>query len=193
MRLTGGRLGRRHIAVPKAADRGAVRPTSDRVREALFSALASRCTLEGAVVLDVFAGSGALGLEAVSRGASHSTFIERDRATARTLRENAKGLGVTAETTVLELDALKGLAKVTGPFDVVFADPPYALALDGDWMNALGRHLRPSGLLVVERDKRSAPLPPPAEQTLVFDRAWGQSRIFIFGRPSPPGAEPSDA
>lgn len=182
LRITGGQLGRRLIAVPKAADRGEVRPTSDRVREAIFSALASRAVLEGAHVADIFAGSGALGLEALSRGAAHCTFVERDRATAKTLRDNIAALGVQDRSTVLGQDARAALLGAKTKWAFVFADPPYALELDAEWMDALAHNLVAGGLLLVERDKKSAPLPAPAACECIFDRAWGQSRVFGFER-----------
>lgn len=163
-----------------------MRPTSDRVREAIFSALASRATLEGARIADVFAGSGALGLEALSRGAAHCTFIERDRATAKTLRENISTLKVGDRSTVVTQDASGALAAARDTWDFIFADPPYALDLDAPWMDALGRNLAVGGLLLVERDKKSAPLPLVASCTLVFDRSWGQSRVFVFERTASP-------
>ena len=181
LRITGGVFGRRLIAVPPAADRGDVRPTSDRAREAMFSVLASRAPLAGGIVLDVFAGSGALGLEAISRGAAAATFIERDRGTAKTLRANVETLGVTAVCTVVEQDALRGLAGLAPKtFDVVFADPPYALDVDDGVLDALFARVASTGTLLLERGKTSPPPKVPVGAHCEFDRTWGQSRVFLY-------------
>jgi 16S rRNA (guanine966-N2)-methyltransferase len=156
VRIVAGTVGGRRLAVPPHG----TRPTSDRVREAVFSALQARRDLEGTRVLDLYAGSGALGLEALSRGAAHVRFVESDRRAAAVLRRNVAALGLggrggtavrvsTAEVPVV-LRGDPGL-----PYDVVLADPPYALddgALDGV-LSALvgGGWLAPSALLVVER------------------------------------------
>ena len=121
MRIIAGRLGGRTIASP--ADTR-VRPTADRVREAWFSILASE--VPGATVLDLFAGSGALGLEALSRGAGHVTFVELRRESLRALRANIATLGVADHTVVRRADALRFVTKLApSAFDIAFADPPY--------------------------------------------------------------------
>ena len=116
----------------------AVRPTTDRVREAWMSILGPR--IEGAVVADLFAGSGALGLEALSRGASHVTFVERSRRALRVLERNIRALGAGVDTTVLHGDALTLLPKVDRlGYDLVLADPPYGRGYGSELVSLFGR------------------------------------------------------
>src|SRR5215471_14329804 len=152
MRIVGGRLRGRALAAPKSA---AIRPTADRLREALFNILAHAYgdPVTGARVLDLFAGTGALGIEAVSRGAAFALFID-DAAEARALlRANVEALGLGGVTRIFRRDAARlGAAHPVEPFSLVFADPPYgrglaekalAAARDGGW-------LAPDALFVVE-------------------------------------------
>lgn len=128
MRIIAGEFKGRSIKAPKGEG---TRPTTDRVREALMSAVASaRGGFEGAVVLDAFAGSGALGLEALSRGASYAQLCERDSAAFRVIEGNVQGLGLdTGRVCVRKLDVLRDLPSgISQPFDLVFLDPPYALS-----------------------------------------------------------------
>lgn len=154
MRVTGGRFAGRRLRVP----RDGVRPSADRVRESLFARLGN---LTGQRVLDLYAGSGALGFEALSRGAAHVTFVDRSRAALDVIRENAEALGVRSEVTLRREAALAGLKRLTdgAPFDLVLLDPPYA---DRDVPEVLERLagsglLAPGGLVVVESDRRHAP------------------------------------
>jgi 16S rRNA (guanine966-N2)-methyltransferase len=134
MRIVGGELGGRRLAVPKDAR---VRPTSDRVREAWMSILGD--ALEGARVLDLFAGSGALGLEALSRGAVSAEFVEMHQASLEALRANVAALGVEDRATVRRGDAIRFVEKLAaGAYDVAFADPPYAI----DYAPRLVAHFR---------------------------------------------------
>ncbi len=121
MRVVAGELRGRKISAP---DGTTTRPTTDMAREAIFNALTSLDVIVDATVLDLFAGSGALGIEALSRGAKHCTFIERDREALASLRDNIKKLGLTDRTTVIRADASLAAAKVSG-IDLVMADPPY--------------------------------------------------------------------
>lgn len=186
MRLTGGRLARRTLTAPKG---DATRPTTDRVREALFSALTVRLSLDGARVADLFAGSGALGFEALSRGAAHATFVESHGPTLAVARANAAALDVQAACRFVRADALAWLAAPSAQahqpadlFDVVFADPPYALpALPG--LPARARpHLAPSGLFVLEHDARHA---FDADPALVWTRAYGRTVVSVFAAEAP--------
>lgn len=161
-RIIAGRAGGRRIAVPSAG----TRPTSDRVREALFSALAADPGLDGAAVLDLCAGSGALGLEALSRGAAHALFVESDRRAAGMLRRNVAALGLPGAT----VRAASAATVLHGPadraYDVVLVDPPYATA-DAEvaaWLAAAARNgwLAGDAVVVVERGRGAAiPWPPP--------------------------------
>ncbi len=153
------------------------RPTSDRVREAVFSMLGP---LEGARVLDLFAGSGALGIEALSRGAASAVFVEHDSQGARAVRRNLESLGV--EGAVRRRDALAYLrsnaAAEDGPFDLVFADPPYSSAPRlGDQLSELLPPLLAEGArIVTESDKRN---PLELELPLVRERSYGDTRIAV--------------
>jgi 16S rRNA (guanine966-N2)-methyltransferase len=163
MRVVGGRLGGRPLAAPKSQS---VRPTSDRLREAVFNILAHRYgdPAAGARVLDLFAGTGALGIEAVSRGAAFALFID-DGAEARALmRQNVEALGLGGVTRIFRRDATRlGAAHPNEPFGLVFLDPPYRKGLaeaalvslrDGGW-------LRSDALVVVEEAADAGFSPPP--------------------------------
>lgn len=183
LRLTGGSLARRLIAVPDAARRGDLRPTSDKVREALFSILGSRQDLDGARVADVCCGSGALGFEALSRGAGRCTFIDIDRRTLDTVRHSARELEVEARSELICAPAGKALVG-KGPFDLVFFDPPYAMVLDDALRAALVAAVAEGGLLVLERATRSVD-PPIEGLSLVDERRYGDTRLSLYQRPPP--------
>ena len=152
MRIIGGRLGGRALAAPKSQS---VRPTSDRVRESLFNILAHRYgdPISGARVLDLFAGTGALGLEAVSRGAAFALLID-DGAEARALiRQNVESLGLGGVTRVFRRDATRlGAVHPNEPFGLVFLDPPYRKRLAEKSLASLrdGGWLTPGALVIVE-------------------------------------------
>ncbi|MGQ4597460.1 16S rRNA (guanine(966)-N(2))-methyltransferase RsmD, partial [Nocardia sp. R6R-6] len=158
-------------------------PTSDRVREALFSALGARLDLAGARVLDLYAGSGALGLEALSRGAEHALLIEADRKAAAVVRGNIADLGLPgAELRVATVASVLRLGGA-GDVDVVFSDPPYAVdnsAVLAD-LRALAEHgwLRPGGSVVLERSARSPEIAWPACFVPAKSRRYGETRIDI--------------
>lgn len=153
-RLIAGTAGGRTLRTPPG--RG-TRPTSDRVREALFSSLESRDAVRGVHVMDLYAGSGALGLEAASRGAAEVTLVESDRSAAAVIRSNASALGLRA--TVLPMSVSSALEGTARPLDLVFLDPPYNLAEESLTANlaALAERgwLADDALVVVERSKRS--------------------------------------
>ena len=135
MRVVGGSARGRRLRAPAGRS---VRPTSDRAREAIFNALQSRGGVEGARVVDLFAGSGALGIEALSRGAASATFVERDRAAAGVVRENLAALGLDGRVVVADAVAF---AVREGGFDVAFADPPYDFDGWGELLGALDARL----------------------------------------------------
>jgi 16S rRNA (guanine966-N2)-methyltransferase len=171
MRIVAGQWRGRRIAAPRGRD---VRPTSDRVREALFSILGP---LDGARVLDLFAGTGALGLEALSRGAASATLVERAPATLRVLRDNVADLAANAE--VVAADARTHLRAARGQgaqYDLVFLDPPYRFAA------ALGRELELQPVLaagarvVAESDRRS---PLELGLPITDERRYGDTLIRI--------------
>jgi 16S rRNA (guanine966-N2)-methyltransferase len=152
MRIIGGRLGGRPLAAPKSQN---VRPTSDRLRESLFNILAHRYDdpITGARVLDLFAGTGALGLEALSRGAAFALFID-DGAEARALiRQNVEALGLGGVTRIFRRDATRlGAVHPNEPFGLVFLDPPYGKGLAEKALGSLhdGGWLAPHALVIVE-------------------------------------------
>ncbi|HLL86146.1 MAG TPA: 16S rRNA (guanine(966)-N(2))-methyltransferase RsmD [Thermoleophilaceae bacterium] len=171
MRVVAGRFGGRRLESPPGR---ATRPTSDRVREAVFSLLGP---LGGERVLDLYAGSGALGIEALSRGAERADFVERDARAAATIRRNLEALG-PVETAVHRRDALAFLRAGGGPYDLVFADPPYSSAarLAGPLSRALPAVLPDEAVIVTESDKR---LPLELELPLVDERVYGDTRIAL--------------
>jgi 16S rRNA (guanine966-N2)-methyltransferase len=166
------------------------RPTSDRVREALFSTLGERVT--GGVVLDLYAGSGALGIEALSRGAAHATFVERDRRVARVLRENLAELGLRATVHVTDVARFVRELDVVAPgapFTVVLCDPPYKVAPTAvvAVLTALARsrHLARDAVLVVERARHGPALEPPEQALIVTDtRSYGDTVLYYLRRGS---------
>jgi 16S rRNA (guanine966-N2)-methyltransferase len=173
VRVVAGEFGGRRLAAPPG--RG-TRPTADRVREAMFSMLGD---VSGLRVLDLFAGSGALGIEALSRGAASATFVESDARAAATIRSNLDALGAVGE--VSRRDALAFLRSAEGYFDLVLADPPYDSAplLAGQLAERLPGVLSENARIVTESDKRH-PLELPFP--LLRERTYSDIRIAIHGR-----------
>jgi 16S rRNA (guanine966-N2)-methyltransferase len=184
-RIIGGRAGGRRLETPRG---GLTRPTSDRVREALFSALQSTLgSLEGLRFLDLYAGSGAVGLEAWSRGAAAVTFVEQDRRTAGLIRANARRLGFT-EATVVAAPVRRILEEGPLPatqFDVAFLDPPYVTgggSLAEELLTLAGRGwLAEEALVVVERSARAGPLHWAPGYTPNRVRTYGET-VLITAR-----------
>jgi 16S rRNA (guanine966-N2)-methyltransferase len=169
----------RRIRVPRG---NAVRPTSDRVRESLFARLG---TLDGVRVLDVFAGSGALGIEALSRGADTAVFVERAGAAAAVVAENVRVLGLADRTSVVRAEAgaaLRRLAAEGARFDLAFLDPPYA---DRDALAralrglAASRILAPGATVLVEASRRAPPPPTPGLRPM-DERRYGDTVLHRF-------------
>src|SRR6476659_9566953 len=174
MRIVAGRFGGRRLATPRDTR---VRPTADRVREAWMSMLAD--AVPGARVLDLFAGSGALGLEALSRGAAEATFVDSAAASVAAVRANLEAVGGEAE--VRRADALRFLGSAAGEtrhYDLVLLDPPYRLAerLGRDLSEALPPVLAPSALVVSESDRRA---PLSLDLPLKDERRYGDTLIRI--------------
>jgi 16S rRNA (guanine966-N2)-methyltransferase len=173
VRVVAGTLGGRTLRAPKGS---ATRPTSDRVREALFSILAS---VDGIRVLDLFAGSGALGIEALSRGAAEATFVDSAAAAVAAVRHNLVELGLQAE--VLRMPALRALActpVADRQYDLVFLDPPYRMAssLGPQLSTALPPILAQGARVVVESDRRA---PLALDMTLLRERQYGDTVIRV--------------
>jgi 16S rRNA (guanine966-N2)-methyltransferase len=182
-RIVAGAHGGRRLATPSGR---ATRPTSDRVREALFNSLAADVELTGARFADLYAGSGAVGLEAASRGAAHVLLVEADARTARTARANIDALGVVALVRLVVGRVENVVAsRPEAPYDIVFADPPYA-AGDAELarvLDALADNgwLVPGATVVVERASRSRPPPWPTAVRPVRGRRYGETTLW-YGR-----------
>lgn len=191
-RIIGGTYGGRRLQTPRG---DLTRPTSDRVREALFSALEAWAgSLHDLRFLDLYAGSGAIGLEAWSRGAAAVTLVESDRRTADVVRANARALGCDAAEVVARPVATVLAEPPAAPFDVVFADPPYPLseeALATD-LALLVEHgwLADGALVVVERSRRSPePTWPAGLQSLPGKRRlkkYGETHLWLAEAPEDP-------
>ena len=179
MRIIAGQFRGRPLQAPPGS---ATRPTGDRVREALFSMLASRLgTFEDLRVADLFAGSGALGFEALSRGAAEVVFVETDPKAQAAIRDNAAKLGVADKVRVLGGSALS--LPRSEPFDLILADPPYSEGSGSAVVKAVGdaEWLAPGGWLSVETERRDAV--DPGELSPEADRHFGKARITLLRRP----------
>ncbi len=185
MRIIGGRFKGTRLSAPGAAGGGKshLRPTSDRVRESLFNLLehGDYPPIEGTRVLDLFAGTGALGFEALSRGATRAVFIDDGPAARGLIRQNIETLGVIGQTKLWRRDATR-LGPCRGdPFGLIFADPPYgqglgeralASTLDGGW-------IAPGSVVVLEEHADAGISAPPGLR-LADERSYGDTRILIF-------------
>jgi len=185
MRIVGGKHRGRRIAAPEGHD---VRPTSDRAREALFNILQHGnftadgiSPLIGARVLDVFAGSGALGLEALSRGAAHLTCIENSASARSALRANVKALGETARVTVVQADAAKPPTAAGPPCRLVLMDPPYRSGLAAPALAALAeRGWLAEGAICVVEISAAESLDTPAGFTPLDERRYGKAKLVFL-------------
>jgi 16S rRNA (guanine966-N2)-methyltransferase len=194
MRVIAGELKGRRLVAPRGMH---TRPTLDRVKEALFSIL---CDVRDARVLDCFAGTGSLGIEALSRGAAHVTFIEPDRAALTALRRNLATLQLETVVRILpqRLErVLKAAPWEKDAFDLVFFDPPYAMIRDGSmariaevYQRALSRALAPHARIMVEHPSPE-PAPPLPGLEFVETRPYGDTALTFYVRP-PQGKMPSD-
>ncbi len=178
-RIIGGRAGGRRIDAPRGT---ATRPSSDRVREALFSAIESWCgSLHGLRFLDLYAGSGAVGIEAWSRGAGVVTLVEQDRRTAAMIVANAKAVGFPRAQVVVAPVAATLQRPPAAPYDVVFLDPPYPQAtpdVDAVLAQLTDEWVVPAGLVVLERSSRSAAPTWPEGFTDVRERKYGETTLW---------------
>ncbi|MET0434966.1 MAG: 16S rRNA (guanine(966)-N(2))-methyltransferase RsmD [Cellulomonas sp.] len=189
-RIVAGSVGGRTLAVPPSG----TRPTSERVREALFSRLEHLDAVEDARVLDGYAGSGALGLEAASRGAAHVVLVEWGKAAAEVCRRNVAALGLRDRVDVVRERVEAYVARPAEPWDLVLLDPPYDVpdATLAEVLAALVPALTVESVVVVERSTRSA-APPWPEGMHGFDtRAYGETAVHLGAR-SPLDDDPADA
>lgn len=179
LRVIAGEAKGRRLRAPR---RG-VRPTAERVRGAIFAMLGSRWNPQGAVVLDLFAGSGALGIEALSRGAARAVFVEHEPRARRTLAANLAAFGGRATIAGQSaLQALRRLAREGQRFDAVFVDPPY----ERGWVDRVLRALAaapvvsPGGWVVLEHSRREMPAPAVGPFALVRQRRYGDTVVSVF-------------
>jgi len=179
VRIVGGEArGRPLRAVPGRS----TRPTSDRVRQSLFDALGQRC--DGLRVLDLFAGTGALGLEALSRGARSATLVDEDKNACAVALRNAESLGYGDRCRVVREDVFRAVPRLDGPYDLVFSDPPYATRTTRPVLELLADAglLAEGGRAVLERDRRE-PLPEiPAGLRLLEERRYGDTVLLFVER-----------
>lgn len=184
MRIVGGEFRGRPLATPRT---NAIRPTTDRTREALFNVLAHRFgeKLQGARVLDLFSGTGALGLEALSRGAAFCMFIEESAEGRGLVRTNVEAFGLQGRTKIFRRDATSlGAAGTVQPFDLLFADPPYGKGLGvGALQSARAGGWLRSGALCVVEEAIAAPFDPGPGFSVIDERSYGETsiRLIAFG------------
>jgi len=176
LRITGGQFGSRIIATP---DSSKTHPMGDRIRSSLFNILGD---LSGARVLDAFAGSGSMGLEALSRGATHATFIEKDRVASKIIAENAKLLGVSHRVSIINA-SVAGWDQTTSEtnrkkFDYIFIDPPYH-DLQLSTVNRLSKYVLPNGLMVLSYPGRES-VPTVNGVVVVDKRSYGDAALAFY-------------
>lgn len=180
MRIVGGNLGGRVLRAPRGA---ATRPTSEKVREAIFAIVGD---LEGAHVLDLFAGSGALGIEALSRGAAHATFVDSGKPALAAIRGNLDALGLADRAAILAIDAVAAARRApAAPWRAVFIDPPYASDLAQRAALALpAAHLAPGAVIVIEHDRRGTPPDALGSLLRTDQRRYGDTMVTFFEVPA---------
>lgn len=185
MRIVGGTHSGRVLRAPAGA---ATRPTSEKVREALFNILGNTLgSLEGEHVLDLFAGSGGLGIEALSRGAAHATFVDSAKPALACVRQNLRELGLEARATVVSGDAVTQAARLvpTRPWKLVFVDPPYRSDLATRVVAALPpANLAPGAVIVIEHDRHNAPPDALGSLLRTDQRRYGDTLISFFEVPA---------
>ena len=172
--ITGSLRGR----MIQTLDGDATRPTTQRVKEALFSAI--QFDIEGRRVLDAFAGSGQLGIEAISRGAASCVFVDSSREAADVVRRNVTTLGIAAQGTVLCQDTMQFLLRTTERFDIVFLDPPYASDLLERALTAAQNLLNPGGFIVCESDERAELPETVGELSLYRSYQYSHVKLWIY-------------
>lgn len=182
MRIIAGEFRSVALASVGKGDAGAhLRPTTDRVRESLFNVLAHRDVIPGARVLDLFAGTGALGLEALSRGASHVSFVDDGRVAQRLILQNIKKLRAETRTALLRCDATRLPACAGDPFDLIFIDPPYGKGLGARALGQAeaGGWLAPEALVVWEE---ASAMRPPEGFVLLDRRSYGDTHVTLLSK-----------
>lgn len=191
MRIIAGEARRTQLEVAKGTD---TRPFLEMARGALFNALGDRVL--GARVLDLYAGSGALGLEALSRGADSCVFVERDPAAYAALGRNVAKCGMERRSRTVRSDVGQALAGASGPFDLIFLDPPFpdlpqwtADGAAGRMMRDAARVAAPGGTVVFRLEDGKIPTPAWPGLELAADRRYGRSRVCRYGKPAEESAQ----
>jgi len=194
MRIIGGIHRGRKIHGPPTRGRGAgvTRPITDRVKESLFNRLMARGATGGGRVLDIFSGSGSMGLEALSRGAEHCTFVEHNRTALKLLQRNLDELGLAEQARVLPADALSAIwvnrLKTDEPFTLIFCDPPYAMSAEAEGMSRIVRLLELLGevvgsdALAVVRTQRGVDAPAVERWRVLQSDVYGSMAVHLYGR-----------
>lgn len=177
MRVIAGSLRGRRFRAPAGKD---TRPTSDRVRESMFNLIGPLPA--GGVVLDLFAGSGALGIEALSRGAGRAVFVEKARGALAALRENLATLGLQTMARVVPGDSLADLPLADGPFDLVLLDPPYGSGVAPAILRDVTAGVAPGGIVVLEHSSEEPPPEAPEGLALWKTRRYGGTSVTLYAR-----------
>ena len=180
MRIIAGKFARRKLFAPKGL---LTRPTTNRTRESLFQLAENRRGFAGASVLDLFAGGGAIGFEALSRGARSVVFVEKEGRALQVARRNARKLDVEDQCIFLRADAVRYLCRYKGPaFDFIFADPPYSLEAMPEMPSLALPHTAEGGLFILEHDRRIFFDREPAHPDLDVSRSYGRTVASVFRR-----------
>jgi 16S rRNA (guanine(966)-N(2))-methyltransferase RsmD len=193
MRIVAGIARGRRLRAPKGR---LVRPTADRVKEALFSILESRESSAGRAVLDLFAGAGTLGIEALSRGATEAVFVEPSRAASEAIQDNLRAAGLDGEVLAMPAErAIKRLAAAGRRFDRVFLDPPYGEGWIGRTLTALAATdvVADGGWIVVEHGRGEDPAPAIGRFTQELSRRYGDTQIALYRAGAERGDSDGDA
>ena len=172
MRVIAGTARGTRLSAPKGTD---IRPTSDRAKEAIFNSLRSRSAIEEAEVLDLFAGTGALGIEALSRGAKKATFVDKSPESLELVRENLKKSGFEKKAEIVKEDSVNWLQKSSKPSDLVLLDPPYGFEDWPELLDALSQ--KQPGIVVIESDREIDPGPKWHVDSI---RQYGSSVVVII-------------
>jgi len=181
MRVIAGYLGGRKLVPAHGSD---LRPATDRIKETIFNVLQNRLSLEGADVLDLFAGTGSLGIEAISRGAGHATFVDTSEKSLRLLKSNLSRLQCQNLSTVMKADAFAFIERAGGQYNLIFADPPYAFDdTPSIPPRVLANNLlKNGGFLIIEHLKQT-PMVDSREIALVLQKEFGQTVVSFFSPP----------
>nr|WP_320115996.1 16S rRNA (guanine(966)-N(2))-methyltransferase RsmD [uncultured Desulfuromonas sp.] len=180
MRIISGQARGKQLASVQGME---IRPTSDRVREALFSSLASRLgSFEGLEVLDLFAGTGALGLEALSRGAAHACFVDSGRQAQKLIQANSAQCGMSQRCQLIALPVERALERLRGSFDLIFLDPPYRKGLVDTTITRISRLdlLKPDGLICAEEDKATSVQEFLGNYYRINVKTYGSTALHLF-------------